>query len=94
MGRIRDQRKQGLGRLAGGMQADLRVVEDRSFPHWLEARNTISSCGAVLSNEGFAPNEYGLSPRMIRMKKQREGVHCDDEEGIFTLWIGIFHPAS
>ena len=60
MGRIRDRQRgnEGLGRLAGRHAGGSQGGRRSMFPlHWLtlpEARNTISSCGAVPSNEGFA----------------------------------------
>lgn len=74
--------------LQGGMQADLRVVEDRSFPFALayftgsKEHNIVMRRRAI--ERGLRLNEYGLFPSDDSdEEKAQEGVHCDDEEGIF-----------
>ena len=74
--------------LQGGMQADLRVVEDRSFPFALayftgsKEHNIVMRRRAI--ERGLRLNEYGLFPSDDSDEETaQEGVHCDDEEGIF-----------
>ena len=83
--------------LAGGIQADLRVVSDAEFPFALayftgsKEHNIVMRQRAI--QRGLRLNEYGLFKSDVETRDPKLLVKCRTEEEIFREAGAGIHPA-